>query len=56
MPGTEYECGECGRAFLVHEGEKKEPKCPGCESENVAPRKARPLPSWLMSKVSEGSG
>lgn len=56
MPGKEYECKECGRAFLVYDGEKKEPKCPSCESEKVAPKKAQPLPSWLISKAAEGSG
>ena len=55
MPGTEYECKDCSRAFRVYEEEKKEPKCPSCESESVAPKKAKPLPAWLLSKITAGS-
>jgi DNA-directed RNA polymerase subunit RPC12/RpoP len=54
MQGKEYECKDCSRAFLVKEDEK-EPKCPGCESKSVAPKKERPLPEW-MSKVQKESG
>lgn len=55
MPDKEYECKDCGRAFRVNE-EKKEHKCPGCESENTAPKEARPLPSWLLPEPTTGSG
>lgn len=55
MAGMEYECTDCGRAFQVYEGEKRKAKCPSCESENVIPKKAKPLPSWLLSKNFEGS-
>jgi len=56
MPGQEYECKDCGRAFLVYEMEKKKtPKCPSCESENVSPKKSQPLPTWIASKNLEGS-
>lgn len=55
MPGKEYECKDCGRAFLVYEQEKKSPKCPSCESEIVSPKKVQPLPSWIVSKNLEGS-
>ncbi len=48
MPGKEYQCKDCGRAFLVYEEEKSGPKCPSCEGGNVATREARPLPEWLM--------
>jgi Zn finger protein HypA/HybF involved in hydrogenase expression len=55
MPGTEYECKDCSRAFLVYVVEDKEPKCPSCESGNVAPKQAQPLPSWILSKNIAGS-
>jgi len=48
MPGKEYECKDCGRAFLVYEEEKREPKCPSCEGVNVARKQAQPLPEWLL--------
>ncbi len=48
MFGEEYECKDCGRAFLVREEEKRILKCPGCGSENVVPRQARPLPEWVI--------
>ena len=53
MHGKEYECKDCGRAFLVKE-EESVPKCPGCESESVAPKEARLLPEW-MYKARGGS-
>ncbi len=46
MHGTEYECKDCSRAFRVRE-EGKRLKCPGCKSENVAPKEKKPLPGWL---------
>jgi predicted Zn-ribbon and HTH transcriptional regulator len=46
MRGKEHECKDCGRAFQVTEGERV-PKCPGCESENVAPKKRQTLPDWV---------
>lgn len=55
MFGKEYECRDCGRAFRIDEDEKREPKCPGCESGNVAIREARPLPPWLVLKNKTGS-
>jgi len=54
MFGEEYECKDCGRAFLVREDEKRVPKCPGCESENVAPRPARQLPDWIIRNKNAG--
>jgi hypothetical protein len=56
MPGKEYECKDCGRAFRVYKEEKKVPMCPGCESTNTAPKPARPLPSWILAKTTSGSG
>ena len=56
MPGKVYECKDCGRAFRVCEDEEKEPKCPSCESENTAPKQAKPLPSWLLTDAKSGSG
>lgn len=50
MPGKEYECKDCGRAFLVYEDEKRGPKCPSCEGENVAPKAAKPLPEWIVRR------
>jgi hypothetical protein len=55
MSGKEYECGDCGRAFQVYQGEQKKPKCPSCEGENVSPKQSQPLPSWLLSKNLEVS-
>jgi putative FmdB family regulatory protein len=55
MPGKEYECKDCGRAFQVYQDEKKVQKCPSCDGENVALKQAQPLPSWLLSKNLEGS-
>jgi Zn finger protein HypA/HybF involved in hydrogenase expression len=55
MPGKEYECKDCGRAFLVDEEKKKEPQCPGCEGGNVAQKKARPLPLWIQQMNNKGS-
>ena len=49
MPGKEYECKDCGRAFLVYE-EKKTLICPSCDGENIAPKEARPLPQWIIEK------
>jgi DNA-directed RNA polymerase subunit RPC12/RpoP len=54
MQSKEYGCKDCERAFLVRE-EEKEPKCPGCESKNIAPKEKRPLPEW-MCKVQSESG
>jgi DNA-directed RNA polymerase subunit RPC12/RpoP len=54
MHGKEYGCEDCGRAFRVKE-EEKEPKCPGCESENVTPKKQQPLPQWIF-KAQGASG
>ena len=48
MAGKEYECKDCERAFRVTDEEQKELKCPSCESENVAPKKQRPLPDWML--------
>jgi predicted nucleic acid-binding Zn ribbon protein len=56
MPDKEYECKDCGRAFRVYKEEKKEPRCPGCESGNTAPKQALPLPSWILFKATSGSG
>ncbi len=53
MPGKEYECKDCGRAFLFYEGERKGPVCPSCESENIAPKGETPLPSWLLAQATE---
>jgi Zn finger protein HypA/HybF involved in hydrogenase expression len=55
VTGKEYECKDCGRAFRGYEEEMKQPKCPSCESENVAPKKAQSLPPWIISKNMEGS-
>lgn len=55
MPGKEYECKDCGRAFLVYEEKKKGPKCPSCESGNVVLKQATPLPSWIVSNNMAGS-
>jgi DNA-directed RNA polymerase subunit RPC12/RpoP len=52
MGGKEYGCKDCGRAFLIKE-EEKEPKCPGCESKNVAPKEKRPLPGWMREVQAE---
>jgi hypothetical protein len=56
MPGKEYECRDCGRAFRVYKEEKKGPKCPSCESGNTALKQAQPLPSWISFKTTSGSG
>jgi len=58
MPGEQYECRDCGRAFRVYEDEKKGPKCPSCESENIAPRQPlTTLPSWVSFEPAKpGSG
>jgi hypothetical protein len=56
MPGKEYECKDCGRAFRVYKEEKKAPMCPGCESKNTSPKQARPLPPWVLSKIESKSG
>jgi predicted nucleic acid-binding Zn ribbon protein len=56
MPGKIYECKDCGRAFRVYEEEKKESKCPSCESTNTALKQAQPLPSWLLANRASGSG
>jgi len=56
MSGKQYECKDCGRGFRVYEEEKREPICPSCESGNTAPKEVRPLPSWLLSKTTSGSG
>ena len=50
MPGKEYECKDCGRAFLVFEDEKKALVCPSCEGENVEPKPAKPLPEWIIRR------
>jgi len=47
-PGKEYQCSDCGRAFLVYEEKNSGPKCPSCEGGNVARKEAHPLPQWLM--------
>ena len=49
MVGKEYECRDCGRAFRVDEEQKKPPKCPGCESADVAPKESGPLPPWIQA-------
>ena len=57
MPGKQYECKDCGRAFRVYDEEKKEPKCPSCESKNTS--LAQPLttlPSWISFETKPGSG
>jgi Zn finger protein HypA/HybF involved in hydrogenase expression len=54
--GKVYECKDCSRTFRVDEVEVKEQKCPSCESTNTAPRQAKPLPSWLMSRLTSESG
>jgi len=56
MLSKQYECKDCGRGFRVYEEEKREPKCPSCESGNTAPKQVGPLPSWLLSKMTLGSG
>jgi Zn finger protein HypA/HybF involved in hydrogenase expression len=55
MPNKEYECKDCGRAFRVEEEEKKERKCPGCESENTALKPAGTLPLWALPEPTTGS-
>jgi Zn finger protein HypA/HybF involved in hydrogenase expression len=55
MPGKEYECKDCGRAFLIDEEKKKELKCPSCESGSVAWKQARPLPPWIQLLNNKGS-
>ncbi len=54
MFGKEYECKDCGRAFLVREEERKTLACPGCESENVALKPPRPLPDWIIRNRNAG--
>ena len=49
MLGTEYECKDCGRAFLVHE-EKKVLICPSCDGENIAEKPKKTLPQWIIDK------
>jgi DNA-directed RNA polymerase subunit RPC12/RpoP len=57
MESKQYECKDCGRGFRVREEEEKEPKCPGCESRNTAPRQSRvTLPSWISFETTPGSG
>lgn len=60
MPGKQYKCNDCGRAFRVYEEEEKEgrqPKCPSCESENTASwQAAATLPSWMSLETKPGSG
>lgn len=51
MAGTEYECKDCGRAFLIYDEEKKRAVCPSCESENIGPKGETPLPSWLLAQA-----
>ena len=55
MPGKEYECKECGRAFLVDGEKKSEPKCLSCEGENVAQKQSRSLPQWIIAMNDKGS-
>ena len=55
-PGKVYECKDCSRTFRVYEDEEREPKCPSCESVNTAPREAKPLPSWLLSRLTSEPG
>ncbi|MDD3845578.1 MAG: hypothetical protein PHC90_04380 [Syntrophorhabdaceae bacterium] len=55
MPGNEYECKDCGRAFLVDEEEMGGAKCPSCEGGNVVPREPRPLPPWIQ-QLNNGTG
>lgn len=50
MPRTEYECKDCGRAFLVNEDEKKKPTCPSCGEVNVNKKERKPLPQWVIDK------
>jgi putative FmdB family regulatory protein len=40
MPDYDYECGECGRVFILHEsleehGKGKRVTCPACGSKRV---------------------
>lgn len=56
MLGKVYECKDCGRTFRVYEEERKEPKCPSCESANTVLKQARPLPSWVLPNATPGSG
>jgi DNA-directed RNA polymerase subunit RPC12/RpoP len=55
MSGKEYECKDCGRAFLVDEEKKKETKCPSCEGGNLTLKQERPLPQWLIDLNNKGS-
>ncbi len=55
MQSKEYQCKDCGRAFQVTE-EEKAPKCPSCESENVAPKSQQVLPDWVYRQNQPGSG
>ena len=49
MPGTEYECKDCGRAFLVYE-EKRILICPSCDGENIVVKPKKTLPQWIIDK------
>lgn len=49
MPGKEYECKDCGRAFLVHE-DKNMLICPSCDGENIVLKQSKPLPQWIIEK------
>jgi DNA-directed RNA polymerase subunit RPC12/RpoP len=49
MPGIEYECKDCGRAFLVYE-EKKILICPSCDGENIVQKPKKTLPQWIIDK------
>ncbi|OPY00193.1 MAG: hypothetical protein A4E58_00127 [Syntrophorhabdus sp. PtaB.Bin006] len=49
MPGTEYECKDCGRAFLVYE-EKRVLICPSCDGENIVLKPKKTLPQWIIDK------
>jgi len=55
MFGKEYECRDCGRAFLVDEDKKREPKCPSCAGGNVGRKEPRPLPPWIVAMNKTGS-
>jgi DNA-directed RNA polymerase subunit RPC12/RpoP len=50
MSRTEYECKDCGRAFLVDEDERKKPICPSCGEGNIDKKERKPLPQWVIEK------
>ena len=49
MAGTEYECKDCGRAFVVYE-EDKVLLCPRRDGENVVVKPKKTVPQGIIEK------